>query len=78
MRSSHFIMNTCLCCDNDIRRSCEDVVRTSIMNMVASEQIKKIENQYQKYVSGELKCTPREGATIINNYNSRRKIGSLL
>jgi hypothetical protein len=46
--------------------------------MLTSEQIKKIETQYKKYVSGELNCTPQEGATIVNNYNSRRKIEQIL
>jgi hypothetical protein len=46
--------------------------------MLASEQIKKIETQYQKFVSGELNCTPQEGAAIVNNYNSRRKIEQIL
>ena len=33
-----------------------------------------IERKYQSYVNGSIKCTPQEGAIIINNYNSRRKI----
>ncbi len=33
-----------------------------------------IERKYQSYVNGAIKCTPQEGAIIINNYNSRRKL----
>lgn len=71
-------MNSCFCCDTRIRSSSDDVPRDSILLMLASEQIKKIETQYQKFVSGELNCTPQEGAAIVNNYNSRRKIEQIL
>ena len=36
--------------------------------------INEIEAKYKLYVNGTLKCTPKEGAIIINNYNSRRKL----
>ena len=36
--------------------------------------INEIEAKYKLYVNGTLKCTPQEGAIIINNYNSRRKL----
>ena len=36
--------------------------------------INEIESKYNLYVNGGLKCTPQEGAIIINNYNSRRKL----
>lgn len=71
-------MNCCFCCDTRVRSSSDDGPRNSILLMLTSEQIKKIETQYKKYVSGELKCTPQEGATIVNNYNSRRKIEQIL
>jgi len=54
------------------------VSRNSALFILVSEQIKKIETQYKKYVSGELDCTPQEGAMIINNYNSRRKLERML
>lgn len=71
-------MNSCMCCDARTRTSSDDVNRNSVLLVVVDEQIKKIESQYRKYVSGELNCTPKQGAIIINNYNSRRKIEKLL
>lgn len=71
-------MRGCFCCDTRVRDSGDNMSRNSALFMLVSEQIKKIETQYKKYVSGELDCTPQEGAMIINNYNSRRKLERML
>ena len=72
-------MNFCTCYDTKQNYSIDEPRRNSILLLFTKEQVKsKIETQYKKYVSGELKCTPQEGAIIINNYNSRRKIYKLL
>tara|TARA_Y100000992_G_C20919916_1_gene329420 strand:- start:153 stop:368 length:216 start_codon:yes stop_codon:yes gene_type:complete len=71
-------MNCCFCRDAAVQRSSHGGLGNSTLLMLTSEQIKKIETQYNKYVSGELDCTPQEGATIVNNYNSRRKIERLI
>ena len=71
-------MRGCFCRDTRVQDSGDHVSRNSELFMLVSEQIKKIETQYKKYVSGELDCTPREGAMIINNYNSRRKLERML
>lgn len=67
------------CCVIKERSSIDESDRNSILLVFTKEQVKsKIETQYKKFVSGELKCTPQEGAVIVNNYNSRRKICGLL
>ena len=71
-------MNLCQCCDIQVRESLDDTPRNGDRVMFISEQIKLIEQRYKKYVSGELECTRQEGAIIINNYNSRRKIHQIL
>jgi hypothetical protein len=72
-------MNFCFCHDTTTRTSRDDGHRNSILLLPTKEQVKnKIETQYQKYVSGELKCTTKQAAVITNNYNSRRKIDNLL
>ena len=71
-------MNLCQCCDTQVRESHDETPRKGVLVMFASEQIKLIEQRYKKYVSGELECTRQEGAIIINNYNSRRKIQQIL
>ena len=71
-------MNLCQCCDTQLRVSFDENIRKSILAITVSEQIKLIEQQYKKYVSGELVCSRQEGAIIINNYNSRRKIQQIL
>tara|TARA_Y100000389_G_scaffold204838_1_gene260061 strand:- start:6173 stop:6412 length:240 start_codon:yes stop_codon:yes gene_type:complete len=79
-------MQFCQCCDTRTRSSSDDAnYRLVIAAAITPEnarkidvQINKIEVEYKKYVSGELECTPKEGAIIINNYNSRRKIKKLL
>lgn len=68
----------CFCRDTRVQESGDHVPRNSERFMLVSAQIKKIETQYKKYVSGELDCTPQEGAMIINNYNSRRKLERML
>lgn len=68
----------CFCRDTRVQDSGDHVPRNSALFILVSEQIKKIETQYKKYVSGELDCTPQEGAMIINNYNSRRKLERML
>ena len=73
-----FKMMCCFCRDTRVQDSGDHVTRNSTLFMLVSEQIKKIETQYKKYVSGELDCTPQEGAMIINNYNSRRKLERML
>jgi len=73
-----FKMMCCFCRDTRVRDSGDNVSRNSERFILVSEQIKKIETQYKKYVSGELDCTPQEGAMIINNYNSRRKLERML
>lgn len=72
-------MKFCKCCDTKENYSVDQPPRNSILFVFTKEQIKsKIETQYERYLSGELKCTPREGEIIKNNYNSRRKIDRLL
>jgi len=68
-------MDRSFVCSNFISISCNN---DSQNNKIISDEIKKIEDLYKKYISGDFKCTRQEGAIIINNYNSRRKIGSLL
>lgn len=78
-------MRFCQCCDTRARSSSDDARYQVVVAAITLEnarkidvQINEIEVEYKKYVSGELECTPKEGAIIINNYNSRRKIKKLL
>lgn len=78
-------MNFCHCCETRTRSSSDDTNYQIVVSAITPEkarkievQINKIEVEYKKYVSGELECTPKEGAIIINNYNSRKKIGMIL
>ena len=75
----------CHCCETRARSSSDDTSYQAVVTAITPEnarkidvQINEIEVEYKKYVSGELECTPKEGAIIINNYNSRRKIKKLL
>ena len=51
----------CFCRDTRVRDSGDNVSRNSALFILVSEQIKKVETQYKKYVSGELDCTHTRG-----------------
>ena len=76
--TTKLIMNKCMtfdCCNvkDDIPvRSSNDLNIVRYSNN--SNLINDIEKNYKSYVNGAIKCTPQEGAIIINNYNSRRKL----
>ena len=71
-------MNKCIafqCCvvhDDITFRSSNELNGMRHSNSV--NLINEIEAKYNLYINGSLKCTPQEGAIIINNYNSRKKL----
>ncbi len=73
-------MNKCIafqCCmvdDDVVFRSSNELNIARHSNTNANNLINEIEAKYNLYVNGGLKCTRQEGAIIINNYNSRRKL----
>lgn len=73
-------MNKCItfqCCmveDDAAIFSSNDLNVERHSNNANANLINEIEAKYKLYVNGTLKCTPQEGAIIINNYNSRRKL----
>lgn len=68
----------CMVDDDAVFRSSNELNISRHSNINKSNLINEIEAKYNLYVNGSLKCTPQEGAIIINNYNSRRKLYNVL
>ncbi len=63
--------------EEPVRNPSEQTKTTRTISIDLNAKINEIEAKYNLYVNGTLKCTPKEGAIIINNYNSRKKIYTL-
>ena len=70
-------MFQCCILEEPLSKPSEQIRTTRTTSNDLNAKINEIEAKYKLYVNGTLKCTPKEGAIIINNYNSRKKIYTL-